>query len=117
MQRCDLVLDPPSSTVPRHGPRCSRPIEWLDAARRRLSAQRRSQRRMRIWPGQPAPLGASYDGTGTHFALFSEVAERVELCLFAEDGTETHLDMPERTGQIWHGYVPDVVAGQQYGYR
>ncbi len=52
---------------------------------------------MQIWPGRPYPLGATFDGTGTNFSLFSEVAERVELCLFDERGTETRVDLPEST--------------------
>jgi isoamylase len=72
---------------------------------------------MKIWPGNPYPLGATYDGGGTNFALFSEVAERVELCLFDEDGTETRVDLPEREALVWHGYLPRIVPGQRYGYR
>ncbi len=72
---------------------------------------------MRVWPGQPYPLGAGFDGTGCNFALFSETAERVELCLFAEDGTEERLDLPECTAFVWHGYVPSMAAGQRYGFR
>jgi isoamylase len=70
-----------------------------------------------IWPGNPYPLGATYDGGGTNFALFSEVAERVELCLFDEDGKETRVDLPEREALVWHGYMPRIVPGQRYGYR
>src|ERR1700722_4714399 len=72
---------------------------------------------MQIWPGQPYPLGASFSGVGTNFSLFSSVAERVELCLFDEAGRETRLDLPEATALCWHGYVPDVLPGQRYGYR
>ncbi|MEU8819807.1 glycogen debranching protein GlgX [Actinoplanes sp. NPDC048796] len=72
---------------------------------------------MKVWPGNPYPLGATYDGGGTNFALFSEVAERVELCLFGEDGSETRVDLPEREAFVWHGYLPRVVPGQRYGYR
>jgi isoamylase len=72
---------------------------------------------MEIWPGEPYPLGASFDGTGTNFSIFSEVAERVELCLFDEDGTETRMDLPEQTALCWHGYVPNVRPGQRYGFR
>ncbi|HKA08886.1 MAG TPA: glycogen debranching protein GlgX, partial [Candidatus Dormibacteraeota bacterium] len=72
---------------------------------------------MEIWPGEPYPLGASFDGTGTNFSLFSDVAERVELCLFDEEGTETRLDLPERTALCWHGYLPNVRPGQRYGFR
>jgi glycogen operon protein len=70
-----------------------------------------------MWPGQASPLGSTYDGAGTNFALFSEVATRVELCLFDDDGTVTSIDLPERTGSVWHGYLPDVGAGRHYGYR
>ncbi|HZF07704.1 MAG TPA: glycogen debranching protein GlgX [Thermoanaerobaculia bacterium] len=72
---------------------------------------------MKIWPGEPYPLGATWDGTGTNFSLFSEVAERVELCLFDEAGHEEHLDLPEVTAFCWHGYVPGVGPGQRYGFR
>jgi glycogen operon protein len=70
-----------------------------------------------VWPGTPYPLGATWDGTGTNFALFSEVARRVELCLFDEDGTETRHALPEVDGFVWHGYLPGVGPGQRYGYR
>jgi isoamylase len=72
---------------------------------------------MNVWPGQPLPLGASFDGAGTNFSIFSEVAERVELCLFDDDGNETRIDLPERTGPWWHAYLPTVRSGQRYGYR
>jgi len=72
---------------------------------------------VRIWPGNPYPLGATYDGAGTNFSLFSEVATRVELCLFDEKGTQSCVDLPEVDGFIWHGYLPNVVPGQRYGFR
>jgi glycogen operon protein len=72
---------------------------------------------MKIWPGNPYPLGATYDGGGTNFALFSEVADRVELCLFDDDGRESRIDLPEREALVWHGYLPRIVPGQRYGYR
>jgi isoamylase len=72
---------------------------------------------MEIWPGTAYPLGASYDGSGTNFALFSEVADRVELCLFDADGAETRVDLPEVDGFVWHGFLPGVEPGQRYGYR
>jgi len=72
---------------------------------------------MQIWPGQPYPLGATFDGVGTNFSVFSEVASRVELCLFDEQGSETRVDLPETTALCWHGYLPDVRPGQAYGYR
>jgi isoamylase len=68
-------------------------------------------------PGTPYPLGATYDGVGTNFALFSEVAEFVELCLFTEDGTETRTKLPEVDGFVHHGYVLGTGPGQRYGYR
>ncbi len=72
---------------------------------------------MRIWPGHAYPLGATFDGSGTNFALFSEVADRVELCLLDEAGGETRVDLPETDGFVWHGYLPDVQPGQRYGFR
>ncbi len=70
-----------------------------------------------VWPGRPYPLGATFDGAGTNFTLFSEVAERVELCLFDADGNEVRHGLPETTGHIWHGYLPTVTPGQRYGFR
>ncbi|MGD0243062.1 MAG: glycogen debranching protein GlgX [Streptosporangiaceae bacterium] len=77
---------------------------------------------MRIWPGTPYPLGATWDGWGTNFALFSEIAERVELCLFDDAGdkgtlTETPVELTETDGFVWHGYLPGIAPGQRYGYR
>ncbi|MGI8700569.1 MAG: glycogen debranching protein GlgX [Nocardioidaceae bacterium] len=72
---------------------------------------------MEAWPGGPYPLGATYDGAGTNFALFSEIAERVELCLFEDDGTETRVELRERDALVWHTYLPRVAPGQLYGYR
>ncbi|KWW99987.1 Glycogen debranching enzyme [Carbonactinospora thermoautotrophica] len=71
---------------------------------------------MHVWPGTPYPLGAHYDGTGTNFALFSQVAERVELCLF-DEGTEERVPLTEVDGFVWHAYLPGVRPGQRYGYR
>jgi len=73
--------------------------------------------RVKIWPGTPYPLGATYDGAGTNFSLFSEAAERVELCLFDDDGKETCVDLAEMTALCWHGYLPNVGPGQRYGFR
>ncbi|MBA2383667.1 MAG: glycogen debranching protein GlgX [Actinobacteria bacterium] len=72
---------------------------------------------MRIWPGQPFPLGPCFDGEGTNFSLFSEHAEKVELCLFDEDDRETRYAFNERTAFHWHGYLRGVAPGQRYGYR
>ena len=71
----------------------------------------------RPWPGSPFPLGATYDGAGTNFSLFSESAERVELCLFDPDGWERRLELTEVTAFCWHGYLSGVGPGQRYGYR
>jgi glycogen operon protein len=75
--------------------------------------------RWRIWPGQPYPLGATWDGHGVNFALFSAHAEKVELCLFdAKGGKEVaRLALPEYTDEVWHGYLPDARPGLLYGYR
>jgi glycogen operon protein len=73
----------------------------------------------RLWPGQAYPLGAQWDGEGVNFALFSEHAERVDLCLFDASGRQeiqVHA-LPERTDQVWHGYLPEAEPGQIYGYR
>jgi isoamylase len=72
---------------------------------------------MDLQGGRAFPFGAEFDGTGTNFALFSEVAERVELCLVGEDGTERRVELPEVDGAVWHGYLPGVGPGQRYGYR
>ncbi len=73
------------------------------------------------WPGSAYPLGATYDGSGTNFALFSEVAERVELCLVDEDAdgarTETRVELTEVDAFVWHAYLPGVQPGQRYGFR
>ena len=74
---------------------------------------------IRVWPGTPYPLGATWDGSGTNFAIFSAHAEKVELCLFSDSGKReiARVVMPEFTHEIWHCYLPDVRAGQLYGYR
>src|SRR6478735_5697116 len=75
---------------------------------------------MRVWPGRPYPLGATWDAAGVNFALFSEHSSKVDLCLFdSPDATEDshRITMPEHTDQVWHGYLPDVEPGQLYGYR
>ncbi len=75
---------------------------------------------IRIWPGRPYPLGASWDGSGTNFALYSESATKVELCLFdnaeAEKESQT-IALREQTDNVWHAYLPDILPGQVYGYR
>ena len=73
----------------------------------------------RVWPGRPYPLGATWDGSGVNFALFSEHADKVDLCLFDEQGRReiARVALPEQTDQVWHGYLPEVRPGQLYGYR
>ncbi len=72
---------------------------------------------MRIWPGQPTPLGATWDGEGVNFAVFSHGATAVELCLFDAAGHERRVPMHERAARVFHCYLPDVRPGQQYGFR
>jgi len=70
-----------------------------------------------VWPGKPYPLGATYDGTGTNFSVFSEAAEAVELCLFEPDGSERRVPLTEVDAFCWHGYLPRIGIGQRYGFR
>jgi isoamylase len=70
-----------------------------------------------VWPGQPFPLGATWDGLGTNFSLFSEHAERVQLCLFDDRDDEERIEVTERTAFNWHLYLPGVGPGERYGYR
>jgi len=78
---------------------------------------KRKSRKMQVWPGQAYPLGATYDGAGTNFAVFSEVAERIELCLLHDDGSETAIELRETDAFVRHAYVPGVMPGQRYGFR
>ncbi|GAA2328453.1 glycogen debranching protein GlgX [Streptomyces kunmingensis] len=72
---------------------------------------------MQVWPGQAYPLGATYDGAGTNFAVFSEAADRVELCLLHDDGSETAVELRESDAFVRHAYLPGIMPGQRYGYR
>ncbi len=72
---------------------------------------------METWPGTAYPLGATFDGSGTNFALFSEVAEKIELCLLDDDGVEIRVELLETDAHVWHAYLPQVQPGQRYGYR
>ena len=72
---------------------------------------------MQVWTGSAYPLGATFDGAGTNFALFTSVAESVDLCLFDEDGSEQRVPLTEVDADIWHAYLPGVMPGQRYGYR
>ncbi len=80
-----------------------------------------SDMKIEVWPGTPYPLGATFDGAGTNFAVFSEVADSVELCLFDDDGSatpgETRVTLSEYDAFVWHGYLPNVGPGQRYGFR
>ena len=70
-----------------------------------------------IWPGSRAPLGATFDGSGTNFALYSAVATKVELCLFDREGNENRIELTEVDNDVWHCYLPGIAPGHQYGYR
>ncbi|MFJ4340847.1 glycogen debranching protein GlgX [Streptomyces sp. NPDC088915] len=72
---------------------------------------------MQVWPGQAYPLGATYDGAGTNFAVFSEAAHRIELCLLHDDGSETAVELRETDAFVRHAYLPGVMPGQRYGFR
>ena len=74
----------------------------------------------RVWPGRPNPLGATWDGNGVNFAIFSEHATQVELCLFndvSDREESSRIPLKEQTDRIWHAYLPDIRPGQLYGYR
>lgn len=70
-----------------------------------------------VWPGKSYPLGATWDGKGTNFALFSENAEAVDLCLFDDEDEETRFELTEVSNFVWHGYLPGIGPGQRYGFR
>src|SRR5436309_735197 len=94
-------------------------MDQISPARRELAQAALSLRRSRIAEGKPFPLGATWDGLGVNFALFSAHATKVELCLFDEAG-ETELErveLPEYTDEVWHGYLPAARPGTVYGYR
>ncbi|MEW2511481.1 glycogen debranching protein GlgX [Streptomyces sp. NPDC046870] len=78
---------------------------------------RKNRKGVPVWSGHPYPLGAAFDGQGTNFALFSEVAERVELVLVDDSGTTASVPLQEVDGFVWHAYLPGVGPGQRYGYR
>ena len=85
---------------------------------RKISGEMSNRPQPIVWPGQPYPLGATWDGEGVNFALYSEHAEKVELCLFGDSGKrELRVALPEQTDMVWHGYMPEVRPGQLYGYR
>src|SRR6266704_3907785 len=100
-----------------------RRVAWSarTGAGRQETADERMQHLMgeaiETWPGHPYPLGATYDGGGTNFALFSEAAEAVELCLVDDEGKEERHQLSEVDGFVWHAYLPNTGPGQRYGYR
>ena len=118
------VVDDATETTRTTGEKSPVPVPGIDGTTTVVGERRPSRRRtadgdaLHIWPGTAYPLGATYDGGGTNFALFSEVAERVELCLFDDDGRRD-ADRPARARRrcVWHGYLPRVGPGQRYGYR
>jgi glycogen operon protein len=88
-----------------------------DRARENRKVDRAVEPPARQWPGRASPLGATYDGQGTNFSVFSEAAEKVELCLFDDDGNEERVALREVDVYCWHAYLPDIRPGQRYGYR
>src|ERR1700722_15547566 len=110
---CDTLLGgypPPSGRITRRlGRKEGALTEVVDSVEPTRAAP------IEQWPGKAYPLGASYDGSGTNFALFSEVAEKVELCLFDADGTESRVTLNEVDGFVWPGFLPAVEPGQRYG--
>ncbi len=116
---------PPGAAGPTQVPRTPEEIDSSRAGRGspeklrlgRRTHGRRGMAEQAVWPGSSYPLGATYDGAGTNFALYSHVADQVELCLFDDDGTETRLPLREVDGFVWHGYLPGLGPGQRYGYR
>jgi glycogen operon protein len=94
--------------------------EFVDTLRRPAPARGATTRLVApaaAWPGRPRPLGASFDGTGTNFSVFSGAAESVDLCLFDGAGVENRVALDEVDDDCWHAYLPDVGPGQHYGYR
>ncbi len=117
LSRARPAVDEPADPVEaRQGPRAYHDRTRLAAPRPPL-ARAHYCGVMQIWTGKSYPLGATFDGSGTNFALFSEAAERVELCLFDEDGAERRIDVTEVDAHVWHVYLPAVQPGQRYGYR
>ena len=81
------------------------------------AAGREKPRLATVWPGDPYPLGATYDGAGTNFSVFSEIADKVELCLIDDDGGESRIPLDEVDSYVWHAYLPNIIPGQRYGFR
>src|SRR5215475_13379631 len=123
--RCSIRTPPimaaPTSAMPAPSKRCRATVMNLISPFRRWlrSSSYRKADWMRLSAGTPSRLGASWDGRGTNFALFSANAEKVELCLFDAQGRREleRIELPERSEDVWHGYLNDVAPGQLYGYR
>jgi isoamylase len=99
---------PATESGPEPGSQTGQATHDADKAEPRLAT---------VWPGTPYPLGATYDGAGTNFSLFSEIAEKVELCLIGDDGKESRIPLDEVDGYVWHAYLPNTIPGQRYGFR
>jgi glycogen operon protein len=99
---------PATETGPEAGSQTGQATHDADRAEPRLAT---------VWPGTPYPLGATYDGAGTNFSVFSEIAEKVELCLIGDDGNESRIPLDEVDGYVWHAYLPNTIPGQRYGFR
>src|SRR5699024_6128681 len=99
------------------GPAARHTGSWRSRQRRGAWTSPCRKTPMEIWPGKPYPLGATYDGTGVNFAVFSEVATAVELCLIDDEGAETRVPLTEVDAHVWHGYLPRIEPGQRYGFR
>ncbi|WP_431523749.1 glycogen debranching protein GlgX [Mycobacterium shigaense] len=95
----------------------STPVSRTDSASRAVSPETGAPTAPTKWPGNAYPLGASYDGAGTNFSLFSEIADKVDLCLIDERGDETRITLDEVDGYVWHAYLPNISPGQRYGFR
>src|SRR5512146_1407227 len=113
---------PSRRTASRHRCRsaCRRwPLSFSNIRAEAHQEDRLSMSKLRVGPGLPHPLGATWDGAGVNFALFSAHATKVEVCLFDPKGRReiARIALPEYTHEVWHGYLPDIRPGQLYGYR
>jgi isoamylase len=95
----------------------SGPEAGLQTGQATHDADKAEPRLATVWPGTAYPLGATYDGAGTNFSVFSEIAEKVELCLIGDDGKESRIPLDEVDGYVWHAYLPNTIPGQRYGFR
>jgi glycogen operon protein len=98
-------------------PRWAPLVEYKTVGRCAPARSGTGEKLTQVWAGSRYPLGATYDGIGTNFAVYSEIAESVEVCLFGSGGEETRVKLPEVDGFVWHGYLPGIGPGQRYGLR